>query len=353
MRTTLTVTELSTRMKEEKEPVRGEWKTLERVHDVYEIDMYGWNRVQNRDHRGLVVWCGVFKHVQMMCIGRVRSKWSDEEEPSVQMQPSLSRRDLGSSENLSRYAVEVRQTSKCCQTFNPQPFATIEHSSESSSHTLLHHVHDMSAFCASRTGRTRPSFLQILNGRIFDFLTRESFKKWFARGEQTAECGGMMYEHIQRGRFTFHSTIALIFSLRFDVQFWFSLRLSFLNFPFSMFIRFSCPTQIETSLQNTLLCFSLAEFIYLWLSRERSASKVTESGVTLSVFVRVCCVHILFVHVRAVPLHGSLCVFNRRLFTCLIQVSLVFTERATWTPQNPSNTTSQPLVNGANRLLNW
>ena len=35
------VTELSTRMEEEKEAVREKGKTLERVHDVYEIDMYG------------------------------------------------------------------------------------------------------------------------------------------------------------------------------------------------------------------------------------------------------------------------------------------------------------------------
>ena len=60
-------------MREEKEPVRGEGKTLKRVHDEYEINMYDSNRVAIRDPLGLIVWCGVFKHVQMMCIDRVES----------------------------------------------------------------------------------------------------------------------------------------------------------------------------------------------------------------------------------------------------------------------------------------
>lgn len=107
-----------------------------------------------------------------------------------------------------------------------------------------------------------------------------------------------------------------------------------------MFVRMLQRHAFPTYLPKHFFLFSLADFMYYRLSRERSASKVSEPKVTLSVFAGVCCVHILFIHVRAVCLHNFVSVSNRRLLTCLIQVSLVFTERATRTPQNHSYITN-------------
>lgn len=121
----------------------------------------------------------------------------------------------------------------------------------------------------------------------------------------------MIYKYIQRSQSDFYLAIASIFSLRFDVEFPFSPRLSLPISPVLMFFRLFLPhANSQTSLKHFVFAFSsrFHNFLFFRLIRERSASKVLESGLTLSVFMRACCVHILDLRVScSVVARFSLC----------------------------------------------